>query len=238
MVGGALGGRSGCAQRLGYLGRFVLHRLSREQPGCSTTQRKSDEQVQTCNSCAPRCVGHPSRADVPVAHAVDGIVNFSGNITEVACDINGQAPGAGNVTNVDLGIVAPTHFTAVGTNSTFQEFDLVLSGAGCTNDKKVSIAFDQVTNVDRISGNLMLMGPSEARACRSRSSTIRRPTPRRSRWAWSRPPAEGNRREEHGDPEVQGLLCVHREGRDRGYRPVPYSLPPGVRVSGGRRTKR
>lgn len=87
----------------------------------------------------------------------------SGNITEVACDINGQAPGAGNVTNVDLGIVAPTHFTAVGTNSTFQEFDLVLSGAGCTNDKKVSIAFDQVTNVDRISGNLMLMGPSEAK---------------------------------------------------------------------------
>ena len=76
--------------------------------------------------CAPRCVGHPSRADVPVAHAVDGIVNFSGNITDVACDINGQAPGAGNVTNVDLGIVAPTHFTAVGTNSTFQEFDLVL----------------------------------------------------------------------------------------------------------------
>lgn len=99
----------------------------------------------------------------PVAHAVDGIVNFSGNITDVACDINGQAPGAGNVTNVDLGIVAPTHFTAVGTNSTFQEFDLVLSGAGCTNDKKVSIAFDPVTNVDRISGNLMLMGPSEAK---------------------------------------------------------------------------
>lgn len=52
----------------------------------------------------------------PVAHAVDGIVNFSGNITDVACDINGQAPGAGNV-----------------------------------------------TNVDRISGNLMLMGPSEAK---------------------------------------------------------------------------
>lgn len=70
---------------------------------------------------------------------------------------------AGNVTNVDLGIVAPTHFTAVGTNSTFQEFDLVLSGAGCTNDKKVSIAFDTVTNVDRISGNLMLMGPSKAK---------------------------------------------------------------------------
>lgn len=87
----------------------------------------------------------------------------SGNITDVACDINGQAPGAGNVTNVDLGIVAPTHFTAVGTNSTFQEFDLVLSGAGCTNDKKVSIAFDTVTNVDRISGNLMLMGPSKAK---------------------------------------------------------------------------
>lgn len=116
-----------------------------------------------------------------MAHAVDGIVNFSGNITDVACDINGQAPGAGNVTNVDLGIVAPTHFTAVGTNSTFQEFDLVLSGAGCTNDKKVSIAFDQVTNVDRISGNLMLMGPSKAKGVQIQIFNTRRPTPRRSR---------------------------------------------------------
>ena len=162
----------------------------------------------------------------------------SGNITDVACDINGQAPGAGNVTNVDLGIVAPTHFTAVGTNSTFQEFDLVLSGAGCTNDKKVSIAFDPVTNVDRISGNLMLMGPSEAKGVQIQIFNIRRPTPRRSRWLGRGRPAEGNRPEEHGDPEVQGLLCVHREDRDRGYRPVPYPLPPGVRVSGGRRTKR
>ncbi|RQB74126.1 fimbrial protein [Pseudomonas aeruginosa] len=99
----------------------------------------------------------------PVAHAVDGIVNFSGNITDVACDINGQAPGAGNVTNVNLGIVSPADFTAVGTSSTFENFDLVLSGAGCTDTKKVSIAFAPVGNVDRITGNLMLMGPSEAK---------------------------------------------------------------------------
>ncbi|MBH8872943.1 fimbrial protein [Pseudomonas aeruginosa] len=99
----------------------------------------------------------------PMAHAVDGIVNFSGNITDVSCDINGQAPGAGNVTNVDLGIVAPTHFTAVGTSTTFKEFQLVLSGAGCADDRKVSIAFDPVTNIDRNTGNLTLMGPAEAK---------------------------------------------------------------------------
>ncbi|MGC3581729.1 type 1 fimbrial protein, partial [Pseudomonas aeruginosa] len=67
------------------------------------------------------------------------------------------------VTNVHLGIEAPTHNTAHRTNSTIHEFDQVLSGAGCTNVKKVSIAFDTVTNVDRISGNLMLMGASKAK---------------------------------------------------------------------------
>ncbi|MGN5837082.1 type 1 fimbrial protein, partial [Pseudomonas aeruginosa] len=69
-----------------------------------------------------------------------GLGTFSGHITVVACDINRQAPGAGHVTNVDQGIVAPTHFTAVGTTSPFQQFDMVLSGAGCTNDKNVYIA--------------------------------------------------------------------------------------------------
>lgn len=93
-----------------------------------------------------------------VVYVVDGIVNFLGNIIDVVCDINGQVLGVGNVINVDLGIVVLIYFIVVGINFIFQEFDLVFFGVGCINDKKVFIVFDQVINVDCISGNLMLMG--------------------------------------------------------------------------------
>ncbi|HBN9704070.1 MULTISPECIES: fimbrial protein [Pseudomonas] len=96
------------------------------------------------------------------AFAADGVVNFMGSISDVTCDINGQAPGEGNVTHVDLGTVAPGVFTAVGTASPFKNFDLVLSGAGCTDGKKASIAFDAVTNVDPSTGNLKLTSNSPA----------------------------------------------------------------------------
>lgn len=98
----------------------------------------------------------------PSAFAADGVVNFMGSITDVMCDINGKAPGEGNVTQVNLGTVDPAIFTAVGTASTFENFDLVLSGPGCTNDKKASIAFDTSTNVDQATGNLRLVGNSSA----------------------------------------------------------------------------
>lgn len=125
-------------------------------------QRKSDEQVQTCNSCAPRCVGHPSRADVPVAHAVDGIVNF-GQHHRRRVRYQRSGAGCGQCHQRRPGYRGADPFHRRRNQLHFQEFDLVLSGAGCTNDKKVSIAFDTVTNVDRISGNLMLMGPSKAK---------------------------------------------------------------------------
>ncbi|HBP0513074.1 fimbrial protein [Pseudomonas aeruginosa] len=98
----------------------------------------------------------------PSAFAADGVINFMGSISDTTCDINGQAPGEGNVTQVDLGTVSPAHFTAVNIASDFKPFDLVLSGTGCTNDKKVSITFDGTTNVDQNTGNLKLTGNSQA----------------------------------------------------------------------------
>lgn len=97
-----------------------------------------------------------------LSFAVDGVVNFSGSITDVTCDINGKGAGENNVTNVDLGRIPPSTFKAIGDASTFVPFKLQLSGAQCTNDKKVSIDFDQVGNVDPVTGNLKLIGSAPA----------------------------------------------------------------------------
>lgn len=97
-----------------------------------------------------------------LSYAADGVVNFSGSISDVTCDINGKGPGEGNVTNVELGKFAPSRFVSIGTPSDFVPFKLQLSGASCKNDSKVSIAFDQVGNVDSSTGNLKLTGTSSA----------------------------------------------------------------------------
>ncbi|RBL66770.1 type 1 fimbrial protein, partial [Pseudomonas sp. MWU13-2625] len=39
------------------------------------------------------------------AQATDGVVKFSGSISDTTCDINGKAPGEGNETNVELGTI-------------------------------------------------------------------------------------------------------------------------------------
>ena len=93
-----------------------------------------------------------------LSYAADGVVNFSGSISDVTCDINGKGPGEGNVTNVELGKFAPSRFVSIGTPSDFVPFKLQLSGASCKNDSKVSIAFDQVGNVDSSTGNLKPTG--------------------------------------------------------------------------------
>ncbi|HEK1766260.1 TPA: type 1 fimbrial protein [Pseudomonas putida] len=102
-------------------------------------------------------------AAVPsISHATDGVINFSGSITDVTCDINGKAPGEGNITNVELGRIAPDTFKTIGSQSPFVPFKLQLSGAQCTNDAKVSVDFDQVSNIDPVTGNLKLIGSAPA----------------------------------------------------------------------------
>lgn len=98
-----------------------------------------------------------------LSYAADGVVNFSGSITDVTCDINGKGPGENNVTNVDLGRIPPGTFKAIGTASPFVPFKLKLSGAQCVDDTKVSIDFDQAGNIDPVTGNLKLIGSSPAK---------------------------------------------------------------------------
>ncbi|MGY4815717.1 fimbrial protein [Pseudomonas chlororaphis subsp. piscium] len=97
-----------------------------------------------------------------LSHATDGVVNFSGSITDVTCNINGKAPGEDNITNVELGRISPTIFKAIGDASPFKGFQLVLSGAQCTDGTKVVVDFDQVGNVDSVTGNLKLIGAAPA----------------------------------------------------------------------------
>ncbi|WPO48181.1 fimbrial protein [Pseudomonas sp. S1Bt23] len=97
-----------------------------------------------------------------LSFATDGVINFSGSITDVTCDINGKAPGEGNITNVDLGRIPPSKFVSVGAASAFVPFKLQLSGAQCTNKAKVAIAFEQIGNIDPVTGNLQLIGTAPA----------------------------------------------------------------------------
>ncbi|KER71824.1 fimbrial protein [Burkholderia cepacia] len=110
--------------------------------------------------------GMASVALVPsLAHAFDGELAFYGNITDVTCNINGQAPGEGNRLEVKLGDrVSPGVFTKVGATSAAVPFNLQVGGnQGCTNGTKVVIDFDPVsTNINPATGNLKLVGTKPA----------------------------------------------------------------------------
>jgi major type 1 subunit fimbrin (pilin) len=101
------------------------------------------------------------------AHAYDGVINFSGTIGDVTCNINGKPPGPSNDRPVMLTQpgqpLSPSYFDAIGKQSTAVPFDLVLSGPGCTNDAKVVIDFDGGSpNIDTSTGNLKLVGTKPA----------------------------------------------------------------------------
>ncbi|KVN91897.1 fimbrial protein [Burkholderia ubonensis] len=100
-----------------------------------------------------------------ISHAFDGQINFNGSISDVTCNINGAAPGPGNVLEVPLGDhISPTTFTAIGVTSTPVPFQLNIGGnTGCTDDTKVVIDFDPASvNVNPVTGNLKLIGTKPA----------------------------------------------------------------------------
>ncbi|MBN3790744.1 fimbrial protein [Burkholderia sp. Ac-20353] len=105
-------------------------------------------------------VGVPS-----LAHAYDGQIDFTGSISDVTCNINGEAPGLGNRTEVSLGDrISPSAFTTVGATPRIANFDLKIGGnSGCTNDTKVVIDFDPAAvNINPATGNLKLVGTKPA----------------------------------------------------------------------------
>ena len=99
------------------------------------------------------------------AHSFDGQINFNGSISDVTCNINGQAPGAGNVLDVSLGDrISPSAFAKVGATTTPGPFALNIGGnAGCMDDTKVVIDFDPLSvNIKLVSGHLKLVGTKPA----------------------------------------------------------------------------
>ncbi|WP_431822260.1 fimbrial protein [Burkholderia sp. F1] len=100
-----------------------------------------------------------------VAHAFDGTIKFEGSISDVTCNINGQAPGVDNISEVSLGDhINPSTFATAGSTSTAVPFTLNIGGnTGCTDDTKVVIDFDPASaNVNPVTGNLKLVGTKPA----------------------------------------------------------------------------
>ncbi|KVE01767.1 fimbrial protein [Burkholderia anthina] len=110
--------------------------------------------------------GVASVAMVPsVSHAFDGQLDFYGSISDVTCNINGEAPGPGNRKEVQLGDrISPGTFDKIGATSTPVAFNLAIGGnTGCTNNTKVVIEFDPVSvNINPATGNLKLIGTKPA----------------------------------------------------------------------------
>ncbi|MCU9954821.1 MULTISPECIES: fimbrial protein [Burkholderia] len=110
--------------------------------------------------------GIASVALVPsVSHAFDGQLDFYGSISDVTCNINGEAPGAGNRKEVQLGDrIKPSTFDKIGAVSTPVTFSLAIGGnTGCADGTKVVIDFDPVSvNINPATGNLKLIGTKPA----------------------------------------------------------------------------
>ncbi|KAG8153032.1 fimbrial protein [Burkholderia catarinensis] len=99
------------------------------------------------------------------AYAYDGTISFNGSITDVTCNINGEAPGVNNLLEVPLGeAISPSTFDTIGKTSTPVPFALNIGGnAGCTDGSKVVVDFDPSSvNVNPVTGNLKLVGTKPA----------------------------------------------------------------------------
>ncbi|MGV2866824.1 fimbrial protein [Achromobacter sp. ESBL13] len=95
--------------------------------------------------------------------AAGGTVNFFGTISDVTCDVEGSAGGANGVTEVpSFGTVNPKD--VVNGSAPERDFQIKVHGsADCTNDTKVRLQFHaNHPNVDKVTGNLKLVGATPA----------------------------------------------------------------------------
>jgi len=87
-----------------------------------------------------------------------GNVKFEGLISSVSCKVQVDANESGaNTGTVKFGSVLPSVFTGVGTASEFKEFNINLSGSGCTNGSKAAVSFHKDGFIDNATGNLRLI---------------------------------------------------------------------------------
>ncbi len=97
------------------------------------------------------------------AHANDGVINFSGLVTDVTCTIEGAAPGTGAaVKDVNLGGVSGSRLAAAGQRANLTGFSIRVGGPGqgsCTNGRTAMVAFDPTSPaIDVATGRLNIDG--------------------------------------------------------------------------------
>ena len=107
--------------------------------------------------------------------AAGGTVNFFGSINDVTCDVEGSAGGANGVTDVpSFGTVKPED--VVNGSAPERDFQIKVHGsADCANDTKVRLQFHaNHPNVDKVTGNLKLVGAMPAAGVPSAGAPGRR----------------------------------------------------------------
>lgn len=97
------------------------------------------------------------------AYATDGVINFSGLVTDVTCTVEGAAPGTGAVVkDVNLGGVSAARLATAGNRANLTGFTLRLGAPGegsCTNGRTAMVAFDPTSPaIDVGTGRLNIDG--------------------------------------------------------------------------------
>lgn len=99
----------------------------------------------------------------PAVHANDGVINFTGLVTDVTCTVEGAAPGTGAVVkDVNLGGVSASRLAAAGQRANLTGFTIRVGGpgqGGCTNGRTAMVAFDPTSPaIDVATGRLNIDG--------------------------------------------------------------------------------
>ncbi len=99
---------------------------------------------------------------LPVS-ANDGVINFSGLVTDVTCTVEGSAPGTGAVVkDVNLGGVSASRLANAGDRANLTGFTIRIGSPGegaCTNGRTAMVAFDPTSPaIDVATGRLHIDG--------------------------------------------------------------------------------
>ncbi|MBY8947357.1 MULTISPECIES: fimbrial protein [unclassified Pseudomonas] len=97
------------------------------------------------------------------AYATDGIINFSGLVTDVTCTVEGSPPGSGAVVkDVNLGGVSAARLATAGSRANLTGFTIRIGAPGegsCTNGRTAMVAFDPTSPaIDVATGRLNIDG--------------------------------------------------------------------------------
>ncbi|MBN2974616.1 fimbrial protein [Pseudomonas fluorescens] len=95
--------------------------------------------------------------------APDGTINFSGQVNDVTCTIEGSPPGSGSVVkNVNLGGVSAARLAKPGDRANLTGFTIRIGGPGegsCSNGRTAMVAFDPTSAaIDVATGRLNIDG--------------------------------------------------------------------------------